>query len=172
MLHGGMRASQNLTRLAGALADAFSVYVPDHRGRGLSGPPGDHYSIDAECADVDALARATGAASVFGLSSGAIITLHAALVLPAIRRVAVYEPPLSVNHSTPTSWVARYDREVAAGKLGSAAITAIRGTRTAPPVLRLVPRALLEVPLNRAARAGANSAHVRAPMRKGSGHLL
>jgi hypothetical protein len=54
--------------------------------------------------------------------------LQAALVLPAIRRVAVYEPPLSVNHSTPTGWVGRYDREVAAGRLGSAAITAIRGT--------------------------------------------
>jgi hypothetical protein len=110
---------------------------------------------------VDALARATGAASLFGLSSGAITALQAALVLPAIRRVAVYEPPLSVNYSTPTSWVARYEREVAAGRLGSAAITAIRGTRTAPPVLRLVPRALLEVPLNRAARANANSSRVR-----------
>jgi pimeloyl-ACP methyl ester carboxylesterase len=161
LLHGGMQAAQNLTRLAGALADAFTVYVPDRRGRGLSGPPGDHYSIDAECADVDALARATGAARLFGLSSGAIIALQAALVLPAIRRVAVYEPPLSVNHSTPTGWAARYDREVAAGRLGSAAITAIRGTQTAPPVLRLVPRALLEVPLNRAARAGANSVHAR-----------
>jgi pimeloyl-ACP methyl ester carboxylesterase len=161
LLHGGMQAAQNLMKLAGALADAFTVYVPDHRGRGLSGPPGEHYSIDAECADVGALARATGAVSLFGLSSGAIIALQAALVLPAIRRVAVYEPPLSVNHSTPTSWVARYDREVAAGRLGSATITAIRGTRTAPPVLRLVPRALLEVPLNRAARANANSSRAR-----------
>lgn len=161
LLHGGMQAAQNLMRLAGALADAFTVYVPDRRGRGLSGPPGDHYGIDAERADVDALARATGAASLFGLSSGAIIALQAALVLPAIGRVAVYEPPLSVNHSTPTGWAARYDQEVAAGRLGSDAITAIRDTRTAPPVLRLVPRALLEVPLNRAARAGADSGHAR-----------
>lgn len=161
LLHGGMQAAQNLMRLAGALADAFTVYVPDRRGRGLSGPPGEHYGIDAECADVDALARATGAASLFGLSSGAIIALQAGLVLPAIRRVAVYEPPLSVNHSTPRGWVARYDREIAAGRLGSAAITAIRGTRTAPLLLRLLPRVLLEVPLNRAARVGANSAQAR-----------
>ena len=59
-----------------------------------------------------------GAAGLFGLSSGAIIALQVALVLPAIRRVAVYEPPLSVNHSTPTGWVGRYDREVAAGQAG------------------------------------------------------
>jgi pimeloyl-ACP methyl ester carboxylesterase len=159
MLHGGMQAAQNLMRLAGALADGFTVYVPDRRGRGLSGPPGDHYSIATECADVDALARASGAASLFGLSSGAIIALQAALTLPAVRRVAVYEPPLAVDHSAPSGWVARYDREVAAGRLGSAAITVIRGTQTAPLLLRLAPRALLEVPLNLAARSGANRGH-------------
>src|ERR1035441_5946831 len=85
-------------------------------------------------ADIDALAQPTGARSLFGLSSGALIALQAALVLPPIRRVAVYEPPLSVNHSTPTGWVARYDREVTQGRLGSAAVTAIKGTQTAPLV--------------------------------------
>jgi pimeloyl-ACP methyl ester carboxylesterase len=67
------------------------VYVPDRRGRGLSGPPGDHYGLGAECEDVAALAQVTGARSLFGLSLGAIIALQAALVLPMIRRVAVYE---------------------------------------------------------------------------------
>lgn len=151
-VHGGMNAAQNLMKLAGALADAFTVYLPDRRGRGLSGPPGDHYSLAAECEDIDALARATGARNIFGHSSGAIIALQAALVLPAIGKAALYEPPLSVNGSTPTAWVARYDREVAQGKLASAAITAARGTKTAPPLLRFVPRTVLELPLNAAVR--------------------
>jgi pimeloyl-ACP methyl ester carboxylesterase len=120
VLHGGMQTAQNFMMLAGALADSFTVYVPDRRERGLSGPPGDHYGLGAECEDVAALAQVTGARSLFGLSLGAIIALQAALVLPMIRRVAVYEPPLSVNHSTPTHGVSRYDREVAQGKLDSA----------------------------------------------------
>jgi pimeloyl-ACP methyl ester carboxylesterase len=128
-VHGGMQAAQNLMKLAAALADSFTVYLPDRRGRGLSGPPGSRYSLATECEDVGALAQATGARSIFGLSSGAIIALQAALVLPAILKAAVYEPPLSVNHSTPTGWLARYDREVAQGKLASAAITAIRELR-------------------------------------------
>ena len=60
---------------------------------------------------------------------GAIIALQAARVLPAIGKAALYEPPLSVNGSSPTGWVARYDREVAQGKLASAAITAARELR-------------------------------------------
>ena len=157
-VHGGMQAAQNLMKLARALADSFTIYLPDRRGRGLSGPPGDHYSLAAECEDIDALAQATGARGIFGLSSGAIIALQAALVLPAIGKAALYEPPLSVNGSTPTSWVARYDREVAQGKLASAAITAARGTQTAPPVLRFVPRTAAELLLNAALRPGGHSA--------------
>ncbi len=83
---------------------------------------------------------ATSAPNIFGLSSGAIIALQAALVVPAIKKAARYEPPLSVNGSTPTGWVTRYDREVAEGKLASAATTAAGGTQTAPPVLRFRPR--------------------------------
>jgi pimeloyl-ACP methyl ester carboxylesterase len=155
-VHGGMQAAQNLMRLAGALADSFTVFLPDRRGRGLSGPPGDHYALAAECEDIDALAQSTGARRIFGLSSGAYIALQAALVLPAIAKAALYEPPLSVNGSTPTGWVARYDREVAEGKLASAAITAARGTKTAPPLLRFTPRLALELPLNAALRTHAD----------------
>ena len=151
-VHGGAQAAQNLMRLAAALADEFTVYLPDRRGRGLSGPPGDDYGLQAECDDLEALLAATGATNVFGLSSGALIALHNALGRPAAHKVALYEPPLSINHSTPTAWVERFDREVAEGRLGSAMITAVRGTQTAPPVLRLLPRSLLAPMLNRVAR--------------------
>ena len=157
-VHGGMQAAQNLMKLAWALADSFTVYLPDRRGRGLSGPPGSHYSLTTEGEDIAALAEATGARNIFGLSSGAIIALQAALVLPAIGKAALYEPPLSVNGSTPTGWAARYDREVAQGKLASAVITAARGTQMVPPALRFVPRIAMELPLNAALRLGGNRA--------------
>ena len=153
LVHGGAQAAQNFTRLAGALSDAFTVYVPDRRGRGRSGPPGEHYGLVAECEDVDALLSSTGTHYVFGLSSGALISLQAALTLPAIRKVALYEPPLSINQSTPLGWLQRYDREIAEGKLGSAMVTAVKGTKTAPPFLRLMPRALIDPLLNMATRA-------------------
>jgi pimeloyl-ACP methyl ester carboxylesterase len=120
----------------------------------VSGPPGERYCLTTECEDLDALLAATGTHNVFGLSSGALIALEAARTLPAIHRVALYEPPLSVDHSTPTDWVARYDREIAEGKLGSAVVTALQGTRSAPPILRFVPRVLLDAVLNRATRVG------------------
>ena len=34
LLHGGVNASQHMMKLGHALADAFTVYLPDRRGRG------------------------------------------------------------------------------------------------------------------------------------------
>jgi len=39
-----MRASQHYLAMAEALADGYTVYIQDRRGRGLSGPPGENYS--------------------------------------------------------------------------------------------------------------------------------
>lgn len=155
LVHGGGQSAQNLMDLAGALCGDFTVYVPDRRGRGTSGPPGDHYGLTVECQDLDALLRHSGSEFVFGLSSGALLCLDAALSLSQIRRLALYEPPLSIDHSTPVDWLARFDREVAEGKIGSAMITATRGTQTAPALIRLTPRFVLAPLLNMAARRGS-----------------
>jgi alpha-beta hydrolase superfamily lysophospholipase len=157
LVHGGGQAAQNLHRLAGALAGTFTVYVPDRRGRGRSGSPGDHYGLAAERDDLAALVSRSGAVHLFGLSSGGIIVLSAARVVPGIRSVAVYEPPLSVNHSTPLGWLPRYERELARGNLGAAAVTAMRGTRSAGLALRLVPRPVITATLNAATRSRRDS---------------
>ena len=149
LLHGGMQASLNYMRLAAALSDAFTVYVPDRRERGLSGPYGDQYSIAKECEDVDALLDKTGAHFLFGHSSGGLIALQAALTLPSIHKVAVYEPPLSLHGSVPMSWVPRYEREVARGKLASAMITLVKGLKLSR-VVTFLPRWLL-LPLTKLA---------------------
>lgn len=91
LLHGAMSSGYNLVELAEALADAFTVYVPDRRGRGLSGPYGKANGIKEDVEDLDALLTKTGARNVFGLSSGGIITLQAALTCPP------YTRPLSSN---------------------------------------------------------------------------
>jgi pimeloyl-ACP methyl ester carboxylesterase len=127
LLPGGFQASQHYMRLATALASAFTVSVLDRRGRGLSGPHGDQYCMTKECEDVDALLTETGAHFVFGHSSGGLIALQAALTLSSVRKVAVYEPPLSQHGSISTSWIPRFDREIAEGKPASALITFIKG---------------------------------------------
>ena len=126
ILPAGMQASQHYMRLATALSDAFTVYVVDRRGRGLSEPHGDQYSIARECEDLAALLTKTGAHFVFGHSSSGLIALQAALTLPSISKVAVYEPALSLHGSISTSWIPKFDREIAQGKLASALITFIK----------------------------------------------
>jgi pimeloyl-ACP methyl ester carboxylesterase len=154
LLHGAGQTAENLRRLAGGLAGAFTVYVPDRRGRGRSGPYGQFRGLRTEIEDLSALLDATGARCVFGLSAGAVIAIETALTRPQIARLALYEPPLSFNGVQHASWVPRYERERQAGKLGSALITVMKGTadRTA---FRYVPRFLLAAPLDFAIRRTA-----------------
>lgn len=154
LVHGGGQSAQNLMELARMLAGEFTVYVPDRRGRGSSGPFGDHYGLTVECQDLEALLRESGSEFVFGLSSGALVCLDAASSLAQIRRLALFEPPLSIDHSTPVDWLGRFDREIAKGKIGSAMITATRGTQTAPALIRWTPRLLIAPLLDMAARRG------------------
>jgi pimeloyl-ACP methyl ester carboxylesterase len=152
LMHGGMLAAQHLMGLARALADAFTVHVPDRRGRGLSGPHGGGYGMRREVEDLRALVAATGASRVFGLSSGALVTLRTALSTPAIEEIALYEPPLSVDGSAPTGWLPRFDREIAAGHVSAALITSLRGMEVEPVFSRL-PRFVLAALIPLALRA-------------------
>lgn len=139
LLHGGLQTSANFTRLAAALASTFTVYVPDRRGRGRSGPAGADHGLRTEIDDLAALLDETGAGNVFGLSSGAVVALHAALELSRIERLALYEPPLRHDGFDPVAWRPRYERELAAGRTAAALVTATKGTGD----FQHVPRAML-----------------------------
>jgi pimeloyl-ACP methyl ester carboxylesterase len=144
VLHGAMESSRSHIQLARALADSFTVYLPDRRGRGLSGPyPVDH-SVQTEVDDMAALLSKTGAQYVFGVSSGAIIWLYAALELPTIRRAAIFEPPLLIDKGTSPRLMRRFDQEIARGKVAAALITGMKAARLAPPMFDRIPRWLLE----------------------------
>jgi pimeloyl-ACP methyl ester carboxylesterase len=98
LLHGGVNAAQHMTKLGLELADAFTVYLPDRRGRGMSGPIGPEYSIEREDEDLAALVEHTGAELVFGPADGGLFALHGAIGLDRIGKVAVYEPLLMLGH--------------------------------------------------------------------------
>jgi pimeloyl-ACP methyl ester carboxylesterase len=150
LVQGAMGSAQNFMQLAGRLSDAFTVYVPDRRGRGLSSLPySNDYSIQKDVEDLDALLAKADAHSVFGLSSGALISLEAALTLPAIHKAAIYEPPLFMNSAEPTAFVTRFNRELAQGKVAAALVTAMKGAQMGPPIMGVMPRFLLESLTNR-----------------------
>lgn len=144
ILHGAMETGLSHLQLAEALADSFTVYLPDRRGRGLSGPIGPDYGMRKEVEDVDALLTATGAHSLMGVSAGALIALRAALTLPAIRKAAIFEPPISINGSVDMRWLPELDRDLVQGKLDAALVTGMLGAQMGPPIFLKLPRGLLE----------------------------
>jgi pimeloyl-ACP methyl ester carboxylesterase len=88
------RSFGSKTELVERLAQHFSVFSYDRRGRGDSGDTRP-YAVEREIGDLDALIEmAGGAACVFGHSSGAALGLEAALRLGTrVPRLAMYEAP-------------------------------------------------------------------------------
>jgi pimeloyl-ACP methyl ester carboxylesterase len=149
LLHGSNESARSHIHLALALADAFTLYLPDRRGRGLSGPHRPDHGIRTEVDDLRAVLTGSGAEKVFGVSIGALIALEAARTQPAIRQIAAYEPALLMDATRYTSWVRRFDREMAQGKVAAAEITSLYGLDLAPPVFKLMGRRLAEALTNR-----------------------
>jgi pimeloyl-ACP methyl ester carboxylesterase len=144
LLHGSMESSRSHLQMAAALAEEFTVYLPDRRGRGMSGPYPADCTIRTEVEDLRAVLAAAGADMVFGVSASGLVALEAARIDPAIRKVAVYEPALLPAGTRHTQWLARFDREMADGKVSAALITSMIGLELAPPAMKVMPRWLLE----------------------------
>jgi pimeloyl-ACP methyl ester carboxylesterase len=128
LVHGGLMTAQNFMELGKFLSTDYTVYIPDRRGRGASGPHGASYNLARETEDMEAIIRQTGARFMFGLSSGAIITLSTALRTSLLEKIALYEPPIPVKGADPTAWLPEYEKALRSGNYGAALISIIRGT--------------------------------------------
>ena len=95
-------------QLAERLANHFTVFTYDRRGRGGSGDIAP-YAVEREVEDIAALlSQAGGAAFLWGISSGAVLALEAANRLSGIEKLALYEAPFIVDDSRSTTnddWV-------------------------------------------------------------------
>ena len=96
VVHGGATSSADYEAIGTLLAETRTVFLMDRRGRGLSGPLGNHYGIAQEASDIKAVIEATGADVLFGHSYGALTALRSALALD-LRALVLYEPPLSAQ---------------------------------------------------------------------------
>jgi pimeloyl-ACP methyl ester carboxylesterase len=93
------RASGPARPLAQALADRYTVYTYDRRGRGESGDTAP-YAAEREIEDLQALLEVAGeTVAVYGISSGAALALETAVRTPAIEKLALYEAPFVVDDS-------------------------------------------------------------------------
>jgi len=101
MVHGAANDRTSFALVRPHLEQCFSVTCLDRRGRGDSGDPGGPYSIEAEVGDVaGAMEEAGEGVFLMGHSYGALLALEAALELPALPRLALYEPPIGGQLAT------------------------------------------------------------------------
>lgn len=124
LVSGATATREAATSLAAALAPDFTVYAYDRRGRGDSGDTAP-YAVEREVEDIDALiTEAGGKAFVLGHSSGAVLALEAARLLPTrIMKLALYEPPFIIDNSrppAPADYIQRLNELIASGRRGDA----------------------------------------------------
>jgi pimeloyl-ACP methyl ester carboxylesterase len=149
LVQGAMGTAYTFRELAEALADSFTVIVPDRRGRGMSPrafDPG--YMIADDVADLDAVLRATGGHFVFGLSSGGDIVLEAALTLPTIERLAVCEPAILLD-GIPAKGMERFNAYVDADDLPGVLVAGMKLSRQGPALMRAMPDWLVKPAIKR-----------------------
>lgn len=102
LVHGGGASDHKRWEIGGvrsSLAEHFTVYAIDRRGRGKSG---DHsqYDLKREYEDVAAVVESIDEpVNLLGHSLGANISLEAALLTKNIRKLILYEPAFPIeNH--------------------------------------------------------------------------
>src|SRR5262245_7461 len=109
--------------LASRLAERFTVFNYDRRGRGDSGdtPP---YAVEREVEDLQVLAaEAGGSVSLYGSSSGGNLALAAAHGGVDADKLALWEPNFLVDGSRPPlpdDYVAQLEERVEAGQRSDA----------------------------------------------------
>jgi pimeloyl-ACP methyl ester carboxylesterase len=109
--------------LVGTLAEQFTVYTYDRRGRGESTDV-QPYAVEREIEDLEALIRhAGGSAYLFGVSSGAALAMQTAARLgpDKVTKLALYEPPYGQESAAFAKQKQRVNELVKTGKPGDAA---------------------------------------------------
>ncbi len=140
VIPGALSLAADYAAFARALAEHFMVHTIERRGRGLSSPQGDDYSMVKECEDVLALQKKTGASFLVGHSFGGLVALEVARNNTALTKIAVYEPGVSIDGSIPMDWMPGYEKKLAEKKYADAFVEFVIGTgperaRQTPPWL-------------------------------------
>lgn len=136
---GVLSSGSDYRALAELLAENFQVHVMDRRGRANSGPQRQDHSIEAECADLIAIARDTGATAVFGHSFGGLVALETARRHSVFGQLCIYEPGVPLRGQLRLSWLDGYQQRLHAGDRRGAFAWMVKHNGFAPPALAVMP---------------------------------
>jgi pimeloyl-ACP methyl ester carboxylesterase len=101
LVHGTGADHTRWAGVAPKLAEYFTVYTMDRRGHGRSADTAG-YAIQREYEDIAAVAATIdGPVDILGHSFGAACVLGAAPMIPNLRRLVLYEPPMLHEQQTP-----------------------------------------------------------------------
>jgi pimeloyl-ACP methyl ester carboxylesterase len=101
-----------MTHLARLLSKYFTTYHYDRRGRGDSTDT-QPYAVEREIEDINALIKNSGGSVyLFGMSSGAVLALHAAARGLDIKKLALYEPPFNSGDNNDRKAAERYTKQL------------------------------------------------------------
>lgn len=157
--------------LAPIMADRFTVVGYDRRGRGESEPGSSPYGVQREVEDLVAVLTTVGPdAFVFGMSSGAALSLEAARQGLTSSRLAVYEPPFILDDShrpdDPESTQQLRDL-VAAGRRTRATQVFMRALGMPGPLVAVLPLLPMWKRLTAAADTLPHDFEIVSPYRRG-----
>jgi pimeloyl-ACP methyl ester carboxylesterase len=122
LVSGGSVDRSSNAGLAEQLADRFTVFNYDRRGRGPSGDT-QPYAVQREIEDIDAVIGAAGGpAGLYGSSSGAALALLATAAGSPVSKLALWEPPwiLDETRRPPADTATTYRDLVAQDRRGDA----------------------------------------------------
>ena len=129
LVHGGNADHHNWDLIAPSLAERFTTYRVDRRGRGMSDDHSDGGDDDLarEVEDILAVIESVGSpVHLLGHSSGAICALEAALNGAPLRSLILYEPPIYVPPYQPSGLADRLQALADAGDLEGLMVTFMR----------------------------------------------
>lgn len=115
LVHGSISTGDQWMAVAEQLAEEYTVYVMDRRGRGRSADA-EEYSLTTESDDIKTLLDVAGDGCVLlGHSYGAICTLEAVRTGATVSSLVLYEPPLPIEAPTAGEALSDYAAAVEAG---------------------------------------------------------
>jgi pimeloyl-ACP methyl ester carboxylesterase len=139
LVGGALSTGADYLPLARALAGAYRVHVLERRGRPGSGPQRAGHGLDDECADLAAVAAATGARAAFGHSFGGLVALEAARRQPLFDQLFLFEPGVPVHGLIATGWLDGYQRLLDRGDRRGAFAWMVKKADFAPAPVRVMP---------------------------------
>jgi pimeloyl-ACP methyl ester carboxylesterase len=136
LVHGAATSGRDWVFAARELRDRFTVVTMDRRGRGDSGDA-TSWDIEREAQDILAVLDAVGAELLVGHSFGGLCSIVAAQQTDRLRRLVLYEPPISIPpEALPGRQLLR--ERVQAGELDAALIGFLRSAGAPPDQLDVI----------------------------------